>query len=49
MLLEYLLVARYIEAIFSFCEAKTNGTRKCGVTILVIVLQKQSGSTVRVA
>ena len=39
----------FIEAIFFFCEGKTNGTRKCGMAVLVIMLQKKSGSTVLVA
>ena len=38
----------FIEAILFFYEGKTNGTRRCGMTVLVIVLPKWSGSTVRV-
>ena len=42
-------IKSFIEAILFSCEGKTNGTRIGGMTLLVILLSKSSGSTVHVA
>ena len=42
-------IKSFIDAVLFFCEGKSNGTRICGMNVLVIVLLKWSGSTVCVA
>ena len=42
-------IKSFNEAIFFFCKGETNGTRICGMTVLVIVFPKWSGSTVCMA